>query len=80
MCTMLGGNVVIKFFNSFRHYKSPPFHTVIRIHLTSLSYHILVIFPSHFSSMEQMLMLMLTVTLVYYFIVLCNLSVASECP
>jgi len=37
-------------------YKSP-FHTVIRIHLISLSYHILVILPSHFSSMEQMLML-----------------------
>jgi len=35
-----------------------PFHTVIRIHLISLSYNILVIFPSHFSSMEQMLMLM----------------------
>jgi len=43
----------------FRHYKSPSFHSVIRIHLISLSYHILVILPSHFSSMEQMLMLML---------------------
>jgi len=41
----------------FRHYKSAPFHTVIRIHLISLSYHILVILPSHFSSMEQMLVL-----------------------
>jgi len=40
------------------HYKSPPFHTVIRIHLISLSYHILVILPIHFSSLEQMLMLM----------------------
>jgi len=48
-------------FNFFRHYKSPPFHTVIRVHLISLSYHILVILPSHFSSMEQMLMLMLLV-------------------
>jgi len=28
---------------SFRHYKSPPFHTVIRIHLISLSFHILVV-------------------------------------
>jgi len=35
-------------------YKSHPFHTVIRIHLISLSYHILVVLPSHFSSMEQM--------------------------
>jgi len=42
-----------------RYYKSPPFHTVIRIHLISLSYHILVFLPSHFSSMEQMLMIML---------------------
>jgi len=41
------------------HYKSPPFHTVIRIQLISLSYHILVYLPSHFSSMEQMLMLLL---------------------
>jgi len=39
-----------------RHYKSAQFHTVIRIHLVSLSYHILVNLPSHFSSiMEQML-------------------------
>jgi len=43
----------------FRQNKSPPYHTVIRIHLISLSYHILFILPSHFSSMEQMLMLML---------------------
>jgi len=42
-----------------RHYKSPPFHSVIRIHLISFSYYILVILPSHFSPMEQMLMLML---------------------
>jgi len=42
----------------FQH-PSPPFHSVIRIHLISLSYHILVILPSHFSSMEQMFMLML---------------------
>jgi len=41
----------------FRHYKSPPFHSVIRIHPISLLYHILVILSSHFSSMEQMLML-----------------------
>jgi len=34
-------------------------HTVIRIHLISFSYHNLVILPSHFCSMEQMLMLML---------------------
>jgi len=45
-------------FNFFRHYKSPPFHSVIRIHLISFSYHILVILPSYFSSMEQMLMLL----------------------
>jgi len=45
--------------NFFKDYKSPPFHSVIRIHLISLSYHILVILPSHFSTMEQMLMLML---------------------
>jgi len=45
------------------HYKSPPFHSVFHIHLISLSYHILVILPSHFSSMEQMLMLMLKQTL-----------------
>jgi len=51
--------VVINLFNFFRHYKSPPFHSVIRIHFISLSYHILVILPSHFSSMEQMFMLML---------------------
>jgi len=50
--------VVNNLFNFFRHNKSPPFHTVIRIHLISLSYHILVILTSHFSSMEQMLMLM----------------------
>jgi len=50
--------MVINFFNFFRHYKCPPFHTVIRIHLFSLSYHILVILPSHFRSVEQMLMLM----------------------
>jgi len=50
--------VVINLFNFFRHYKSHPFHTVIRIHLILLSYHILVILPSHFSSMEQMLMLL----------------------
>jgi len=49
--------VVINLFNFFSHYKSP-FHTVIRIHLISLSYHILVILPSYCSSMEQMLMLM----------------------
>jgi len=51
--------MVIILFNFFRHYTSPPFHTVIRVHLISLSNHILVILPSHFSSMEQMLMLML---------------------
>jgi len=45
-------------FNYFKHYKSPSFHTVIHIHLISLSYHILVILPSHFRYMEQMLMLM----------------------
>jgi len=41
----------------FLYYKSPPFHSVIRIHLISLTYHILVILPSYFSSMWQMLML-----------------------
>jgi len=40
------------------HYRSLPFHTVIRIHLISLSSRILVL-PSHFISLEQMLMLML---------------------
>jgi len=50
--------VVINLFNFFRHYKSP-FHILIRIHLISLSYHILVVLPSHFSFMEQMLTLML---------------------
>jgi len=35
------------------------FHTIIRILLISLSYYILVILPSHLSSMEQMLMLVL---------------------
>jgi len=54
------GTKFISLFNFFRHYKSPPFHSVIRIHLISLSYHILVILPSHFSSMEQMLMLLLS--------------------
>jgi len=42
--------------------KSPPFHTVICIHLISLSYHILVMLLSHFSSTEHMLMLMLIIT------------------
>jgi len=46
--------VVINLFNVL---KFTPFHSVIHIHLISLSYHILVILPSHFSSMEQMLML-----------------------
>jgi len=44
---------VINLFKFFRHYKSPPFHTVIRIHLISLSYHILVILPSHFRSISK---------------------------
>jgi len=35
--------VVINLFNFFRHYKLPPFHTVIRIHLISSLYHILVV-------------------------------------
>jgi len=43
-------------FNFFRHYKSPPFHFLIRIHLISLSYHISVVLTSHFSFMEHMLM------------------------
>jgi len=51
--------MVINFFNLFGHYKSPPFHSVICIHLISLSYHIVVILPTHFSSIDQMLMLML---------------------
>jgi len=51
------GYLTCNLFNFFRQYKSPPFHTVIRIQLNWLSYHILVILPSHFSSMEQMLML-----------------------
>jgi len=54
--------VVINLFNFFRHYKSPPFHTVIRIHLISLLYHILVILPSRFSSMEHILMLIVAKT------------------
>jgi len=37
--------VVINLFNFFRHYKSPPFHIVIRIHLISLSY--ILVFFSH---------------------------------
>jgi len=47
--------VVINLFNFLRHHKSSPFHTVIRIHLVfiSLSYHILVILPSHFSSWSK---------------------------
>jgi len=53
--------VVINLFNFFRQYKSPPFHTVIRIHLILFSFHILVILPSHFSSMEHMLMFNLNV-------------------
>jgi len=36
----------------------------MRIHLILLSYHILVILPSHFSSMEQMLMLTLNIFIV----------------
>jgi len=40
----------------FRH-KSSQFHTVIRIHFISLSYHILVVLPSYFISMEHMLIL-----------------------
>jgi len=52
-------NLVINFFNFFRHYKSPPLHTVF-----SYSPHFVILshfsyFPSHFSSMEQMLVLML---------------------
>jgi len=35
---------VINLFIFFSRYKSPPFHTVIRIHLISLSCHILVFF------------------------------------
>jgi len=50
--------VVINLFHFFSHYKSSPFHTIIRIHLILLSYRILVILPSQFSSMGQMLMLM----------------------
>jgi len=34
--------VVINVFNFKEHYKSPPFHTVIRIHFVSLISHILV--------------------------------------
>jgi len=44
--------------STFWHNNCPPFHTIIRIHLITLSYHILVILPSHFSSTERMLMLM----------------------
>jgi len=62
--------VVINLFNFFRPYKSPPFHTVIRIHLISLSYYILVNLSSHFSSMEQMFMLML----VFFSWMFCNIS------
>jgi len=51
--------------NFFRHYKSPLFHTVIRILLISLSFHILVILPSYFSSMEQMLICELMFVLNY---------------
>jgi len=50
----------INLFNIIRHYKSPQFHTVIRIHLISLSLHILIS-PSHFISMGKMLMLILKI-------------------
>jgi len=62
--------------NFFWYCKSPPFHIVIRIHIISLSYHILVILPSHFSSVEQMLMLMnnRTVTNNEYISINCNQS------
>jgi len=40
--------LVINLFNFFRHYKLPPFHTVIRIHLISHSYRILVYFAISF--------------------------------
>jgi len=41
ICKCLYEQVVINLFNFFTLYKSPPFHTFIRIHLISLSYHIL---------------------------------------
>jgi len=41
--------VIINVFNFFRHYKSPPFHFLIRIRLISLSYHISVVLPSQFN-------------------------------
>jgi len=53
--------MVINLFNFFRHYKSPPFHTVIRIHLISLSYHILVF--CHLILVNLMLMLIADITL-----------------
>jgi len=60
--------VFINLFNFFRHYKSDPMRTVIRIHLISLSSHLLAV-PSHFISMEHMLMsslVIITIIIIKY--------------
>jgi len=64
--------------STFLGYKSPPFHTyVLRIHLISLSYHILVI-CHNLSSMEQMLILMLI--LLYIILVSCQCCSQGQNP
>jgi len=52
---------IINLLNICWHYKSPPFHRVIRIHLILLTrYHLIfLLLPSHFIFVEQMLMFML---------------------
>jgi len=48
---------LINLFNFLRHYKSPPFHIVTRIHLVIISYFSFLAIS--FSFMEQMFILML---------------------
>jgi len=57
LCLWISSHQFVKL---FRHYESPPFHTVIRIHLISLSRNILIFVPSHLIYIEQMLMSMLS--------------------
>jgi len=59
-------------FSQIRHYNSR-FHTVICIHLISLSYQILVILPSHFSSIEQMLIRLIRMTVWLIVDIICKL-------
>jgi len=51
--------------NIFRHYKSLPFHTVVRISLISLLFHIFVFFAISFYFHGQMLVLMLNYLLTF---------------